>query len=116
MRISAILFALPAALLRKTRRTKRRSDCDKFSEDSNDSDKSATDLVLITGCLSKSAECRVFVVPKRDDGVDGNVDEDHEVFCELKEDLNEKSELLKKINDVWGEGKKNNRSRKLRKQ
>ena len=36
MRISAILFALPAALLRKTRRTKRRSDCDHFSEDATE--------------------------------------------------------------------------------
>ena len=38
MRISAILFALPAALLRKTRRTKRRSDCDKYSEDATEAE------------------------------------------------------------------------------
>ena len=61
MRISAILFALPAALLRKTRRTKRRSDCDQFSEDNNSGKKN--DLDLITGCLGLKDLCRVFVVP-----------------------------------------------------
>ena len=55
MRISAILFALPAALLRKTRRTKRDSVCDQYSEDSEKSDKRASDLDLITGCLGLSA-------------------------------------------------------------
>ena len=87
MRISAILFALPAALLRKTRRTKRDSVCDQYSEDSEKSDKRASDLDLITGCLGLSADCRVFVVPKPDDKIEGNVDEDHEVFCELKNEL-----------------------------
>ena len=110
MRISAILFALPAALLRKTRRTKRRSDCDHFSEDATEEAdkefvKGKSDLELITGCLNLSAECRVFVVPKpslpnadnhdHDQEHDHNLlhDQDHEVFCELKKDLNEKHEL-----------------------
>jgi len=97
MRISAILFALPAALLRKTRRTKRDgtvvSPCDEFSEDSKKSNPEASDLELITGCLNLKNVCRVFVVPKPDDQIDDNHDEDHMVFCELKADLNEKKEL-----------------------
>ena len=77
MRISAILFALPAALLRKTRRTKRDPECDAFSEDANAGNKN--DLTLITGCLSKSEKCRVFVVPNPPNHAILNEAHDHDV-------------------------------------
>ena len=113
MRISAILFALPAALLRKTRKTKRNSVCDQYSEDKS---AAGEDKVLIAGCLDLKNDCRVFVVPKPDDKVADNYDEDHQVYCRPIIDLDEKSELLAILDEVW-KGKENkNRSRKLRKQ
>ena len=95
MRISAILFALPAALLRKTRRTKRRSDCDKYSEDEKAVGK---DRDLINGCLDLSDKCRVLVIPnpltteKTAKDADDH-DYEHFVFCELIDDLDTKDEI-----------------------
>ena len=63
MKFLAILFILPAALLRRTRKNKRghNSPCDQFSQDMK---AYGTQLELLEGCLGLPDDCRIVVLPR----------------------------------------------------
>ena len=61
MKLLAILFVLPAALLRRVRKTKpAASVCDDFDGDHHDKD----NKVMVEGCLDLFDKCRLFVIPR----------------------------------------------------
>ena len=77
----AILFVLPAALLRRIRKTKKGSVCDDFDFWWNKNNPDASNLEKIKGCLDLKDQCRLIVLPNPSNPKTKYEDDNHHVFC-----------------------------------
>ena len=94
MRISAILFALPSALFRASRR--KNEEADKCHENTEvDGATGSTDDELAHNCVMNNY-CRVFVIPKIGVPDNADLDEKHHIECLHSSEVN-KEKLLEKL-------------------